>query len=352
MYCLRSSAAAWSTGHILIASCHQQNVTVSEYIAQAGMTPEDTFVQLTALRVPIWAMRLVHPLRDPATGKIRDVVINQLAPTRIIRDKATGRETWSRVVPGLKIEIPWPRAFEEAERNEMEAPKPDNECDTLRIDAEENTFIPTLLRPPMPSCVIDELRNRYSKFRTRHEPEYIAKKETEEREKLARSKAALSMRTPLQELNALIREEKRKRPEPVLTNDMLVKIGEVMARNQHRAAAVKRISQGLVTTAVQRAEERRAKERLLAQAKTAEYRVGELKAEVKKAGPEEAGADKLRVKVKALSAKAKELKVKATASETKAKPKVQVPVAPRVPPPATVMAVSEPAPQDAAPPPS
>lgn len=299
-------------------------------------------------------MRLVHPLQDPATGKIRDVIINQLAPTRLIRDKSTGRETWRRVVPGLNIEIPWPRAFEEAERNEMEAPKPDNECDTLRIDAEAKTFFPTLLRPPMPARIIDELRNRYSKFRTRHDPEYIAKKEAEEMEKLARSKAAVSMRTPLQELNALIREEKRKRLEPVLTNEMLTKIGEVMARNQHRAPAVKKISQGLITTAVQRAEERKSKERLLSQATTFKYRVGELQAEINKAGPTEA-ADKLRVKVASLSAKAKELRATAmaTATETGVKTQVKAQVARIAPPLVTrVSAASETALQDSAPPPS
>lgn len=297
-------------------------------------------------------MRLVHPLRDPATGNIRDVIINELMPTRIHRDKPTGRETWSRVVPGLNIEIPWPQAFEDAERNELETPKPDNECDTLRIDVEETTFIPTLLRPPMPAGVIDELRNRYSKFRTRHDPEYVAKKEAQEMEKLAHTRAALSMRTPLQELNALIREQKRQRPQPVLTDEMLVKIGEVMARNQHRAPAVKRISQGLITTAVQRAEERRAKERLLAQATTAKYRAGELEVEATKAEPEGAEVEKLRAKAKELSAKAEKLKARAraTVTETGVKAARQA----RIAPPPAMRGLPEPesAPQETAAPPS
>ena len=192
------------------------------------------YSQLAEYRVPFQAIRLVHPLKDPATGKVRDVVINELAVRNYYKDKATGRETWSRVVPGLNIEIPWPKAFEEAERHQMEGTFEDHECDTLRIDVEERSFVPTLLRPPMPTEVIDELRNRYSKFRTRHEPAYVARKEAEEAEKAARRKSISTMQTPLQELNAKVKAERRARGQPELTDDMLARIGEIMARNRGR----------------------------------------------------------------------------------------------------------------------
>lgn len=206
----------------------------------AKVTPEPLFTQLTPLRVPVQAVRLVHPLRDPATGKVRDVLINELAPIRVHRDKHTGRTTWSRIVPGLNIELPWPRAFEQAERNALEQPVADNECDTLRYEVEKRTYVRVLHRAPFPPVVLDELRNRYSKFRTRHDPEYVAALEAAEADKVARRKEyLLAMRTPLQELNATIREEKRARGQPVLTDDMLARIGEVMARNSHRAPAVK-----------------------------------------------------------------------------------------------------------------
>ncbi|KAF3765859.1 hypothetical protein M406DRAFT_257845 [Cryphonectria parasitica EP155] len=234
----------------------QQNYTVSEFISKSNLTPETTFVQLSPLRVPIQAVRLVHPLRDPKTGQVRDVIINELTPTGILRDKPTGRVTWSRAVPGLNVEIPWPRDFEDAERNELENPLPDHDCDTLRIDVEQNTFVPTLLSPPMPAEILDELRNKYSKFRTRHEPEYIAKKEAEEAAKIARRKGYLEMMTPVQELNARIREEKKQRPVPVLTDGMLEKIGQVMARNAYRAPALKKVPEELVSMA-QRSEEKK-----------------------------------------------------------------------------------------------
>lgn len=185
--------------------------------------------------MPIQAIRLVHPIEDPQTGRLRDVLIKQLRPVSIHCDKPTGRVTWSREVPGLNIEIPWPRNFEEQERRELEEQHEDWPCDTLRIDVEETTFVPTLLRPPMPLGIIDELRNRYSKFRTRHEPEYIEKKQAEERAKLiARGRTPPAMRTPLEELNAKIRRERRARGQPELTDAMLVRIGKIMAQEDER----------------------------------------------------------------------------------------------------------------------
>lgn len=203
---------------------------------------EAVYAQLAEYRVPFQAIRLVHPLKDPATGRVRDVIINELAVRNYYKDKATGRETWSRVVPGLNVEIPWPKAFEDAERQNLEGTFDDHPCDTLRIDVEEKSFKPTLLNPPVPSAVLDELRNRYSKFRTRHEPAYIAKKEAEEAEKVARRKSLTTMQTPLQELNAKIKAERRARGQPELSEDMLAKIGEVMARNRKRTLAGSGIS--------------------------------------------------------------------------------------------------------------
>jgi large subunit ribosomal protein L24 len=175
------------------------------------------------LRLPISSVRLVHPITDEETGVTKDVIIKELKPIRVLPDRPTRTVTWSRVVPGLNITIPWPR---------VEKPKvDDNACDTLRIDVEERTFIPTLLSPPMPEDLINELRNQYSKFRTRHTPEYIAKKAAEDDEKRAKKEQDKEMLTPVQEFNRMQREIRRARGQPVLTEEMLAKIGEVMARN-------------------------------------------------------------------------------------------------------------------------
>lgn len=304
--------------------------------------------------MPIWAVRLVHPLRDPATGKIRDVIIDKLVPTRFIRDAPTGRQTWSRVVPGLNIEIPWPKVHEDAERAELETPKVDHECDTLRIDVEESTFVPSILRPPMPAAVLDELRNRYSKFRTRHHPDYIAKKEAEAQEKLAHQRAAKTMRTPQQELMDLIHEQARRRPAPSLTEDMLIKIGEVMARNRNRAPEVKNISQGLVTTANKRAQERKIRERLMAKSKAEIYKAVELEAEAaaKTAPEEEAEVQALKAKVAEHKANAEKLRTRATLP---VRTRSAAPSALPTPPPSTAgidLSASQPSPQEATTPPS
>lgn len=212
----------------------QYNTTLSEELA--NFTAEGQRVHLKAIEVPIQAIRLVHPLHDPVTATTRDVIIRELAPCNINRDKPTGRTTWSRVVPGLNIELPWPREWEDQQERELTESHPDHECDTLRIEAEKQTFVPTLLSPPMPSQVLDELRNRYSKFRTRHEPEYIAKitAQEEAKQKAKGKNIPLSMMTPMQEFNARMRYARQQMPEPELTQAMLIKIGRIMAEEDGR----------------------------------------------------------------------------------------------------------------------
>ncbi|KAI1460875.1 hypothetical protein F4805DRAFT_348278 [Annulohypoxylon moriforme] len=178
------------------------------------------------IAMPISRIRLVHPLKDPETGVTRDVIINRIEPRSIIHDRYSGKRKWTRVVPGLNAVIPWPA-------KEPEEIK-DHKADTLRIDVEEKTFVPTLLRPPMPESLIDELRGKYSRFRTRHDPEYIARLEAEEQAEKDRKKLVETMRTPLQELHRAEREKKKKKGKPRLTVEMLEKIGEVMARNMER----------------------------------------------------------------------------------------------------------------------
>ncbi len=191
-------------------------------MAEEGKPP----VQQLKAAIPISAIRLVHPLADPKTGVVRDVIIRELKPMGITRDRPTRETFFQRVVPGLNVEIPWP---EEPPSTDVDHPG-----DTLRIEVEDRTFIPTLLRPPMPESVIDELRNKYSKFRTRHTPEYVAKIEAAEAEKKLRKKGARGdeMLLPINEFNRKMRALRRERGPPQLTDEMLEKIGEVIARNQ------------------------------------------------------------------------------------------------------------------------
>lgn len=167
-----------------------------------------------------------------------DVIISELKPINIVYDKPTKRRTWNRLVPSLNVQIPWPRAFLESEAKELEKVHDDNPCDTLRDEVEKKTFIPSLLKPPMPTELIDELRNKYSKFRTRHEPEYIARKEEEADVKGMAHRKVLTMQTPRMELSAKRRAERAALPEPILSEYMLEKIGELMFKAQQAKRGV------------------------------------------------------------------------------------------------------------------
>ncbi|KAK4167344.1 hypothetical protein QBC43DRAFT_311607 [Cladorrhinum sp. PSN259] len=200
------------------------NVVLPEFMVQGEQLP----VEQVSSSVPISAVRLVHPIQDPKTGLFKDAIIRELKPIEIDHDRPTRTTTWERLVPGLNVKIPWPPKTDPVYE--------DHEIDTLRIEVEERTFVPTLLRPPVPEAVIDELRNRYSKFRTRHTPEYVAKIAQQEADKKARKKSVDSMLLPLQEYNRKLREVRRERGQPVLTDEMLEKIGAVIGKNQERRA--------------------------------------------------------------------------------------------------------------------
>jgi large subunit ribosomal protein L24 len=99
------------------------------------------------------------------------------------------------------------------------------------------TWVPTLLTPPMPETVIDELRNKYSVFRHRHDEEYIARKMAEDEEQAKKKSMVEMMRTPLKEVNRRARKERKKMGKGTLTKEMLARIGEVMAKKRGLLAA-------------------------------------------------------------------------------------------------------------------
>ncbi|TGJ85364.1 hypothetical protein E0Z10_g3400 [Xylaria hypoxylon] len=225
------------TAEVAIKDLNKTNIRLNPHLKVEDSSPAANI----ELPLPISAVRLVHPITDPSTGRTRDVIINQLVHSGLVTDRLTGKRRWQRVVPGLNISIPWPA------KDKPEAA--DYKADTLRIDAEEKTFVPTLLRPPMPEAIIDELRGKYSRFRTRHDPEYIARIEAEERTKKDSAKLMDSMRTPLQEYHRAERENKKKKGKPRLTLEMLEKIGEVIAKNRERTINAAGVSDALPSKA-------------------------------------------------------------------------------------------------------
>jgi hypothetical protein len=79
--------------------------------------------------------------------------------------------------------------------------------DTLRITSEEVTFTPSMINLPMPEGVIDELRGKYSKLRTRHTDEYVAMQEAKDAAEQEKIQSAEEMRGPVKQLNEKIRAE-------------------------------------------------------------------------------------------------------------------------------------------------
>ncbi|MCJ1233965.1 hypothetical protein MMC14_001923 [Varicellaria rhodocarpa] len=174
--------------------------------------------------LPLSSVRLVYPLPHAETGGLRDTIIKELKRNQKI-SRGTDEEMPRRYIAGLNppLRIPYP----DKEPEEYD----DHDVDTLRIEVEQKTWVPTLARSPMPPSIIDELRNKYSKFRDRHDDRYIAKMNLKEEEVMKRRKSIVKMMTPLQELHMKERAEKRARGKPTLSEETLGKIGEVMAKN-------------------------------------------------------------------------------------------------------------------------
>ena len=132
------------------------------------------------------------------------------------------------------MKVPWP-ATQPKERKDFPG-------DTLRLEVESKTFVPTLLHPPIPGSVIDELRNKYSAFRTRHDPEYIAAKMQEDAEKEEKKKLTDQMMTPLREANRLERKLKKAKGEGKLTDAMKERIGRLIAEKRQFASEIAGLS--------------------------------------------------------------------------------------------------------------
>ena len=184
--------------------------------------------------MPLHYVKLVYPLPDPKTGRVRDVIIDRLEPVHV-KGKAGASQVVghkkgaARAIPGVNTIIPWPPKVPFSKPKEEE----EFDDDTPRITVDEKTFRPYLLYPPMPMSVVDELRNKYSRFRTRHDWDFVQKKEAEDEREEKRKQLGKTMRTPLQEL-AELRARQKAAEEKELTNEQLAKIGEVMAQQRSK----------------------------------------------------------------------------------------------------------------------
>ncbi|OBT53651.1 hypothetical protein VE04_06102 [Pseudogymnoascus sp. 24MN13] len=207
---------------ITVEGMNMVDVAIPKWMMSA---PESDQRPVRSVEKPlsIASVKLVVPLPDPETGDVRDVVVRDIVNSKIYFNKSGGANFY-RMIAGLNTVIPWPKT----------APKehPDHDVDTMRIDVETKTFLPTLLKPPMPDSVIDELRNKFSIFRTRHEHVYLQVKEAEEAAKEERKASIKLMRTPLNEVNKRERTKRKALGKGELTEEMLAGIGAVIARKR------------------------------------------------------------------------------------------------------------------------
>lgn len=206
-------------GTVLLKNVSVVEVSLPEWVKQQNNYHRDVWAGPAP--IPLDHVQLVHPLPDPETGVPRDVVIERLVPMKRSKTDTTGGST-PRVIPGTNTIIPWPEISDIVHT--------DYEDDTLRITVDQETFSPHLMRPPMPLSVIDELRNKYSRFRTRHDYEYIQKKEMEEEKELRRKGLIKTMHTPRQELAERNAAKAKAAPPKELTPEQLARIGEVIAQ--------------------------------------------------------------------------------------------------------------------------
>ncbi|KAI9375389.1 hypothetical protein BJX61DRAFT_531593 [Aspergillus egyptiacus] len=156
--------------------------------------------QSVPLPISMDDVRLVVALDDPATGQTRDVLVEHVYGGAPILEREHGVDTprHTRYIAGENIEIPWPR---------HEPPTfKDQPWDTLRMEVETPTWLPSLHNPPFPPSVLDELRNKYSPYRTRHDPEFVEQKRLEDLKKeYLKSRSLL---TPKGEFLAMIRKKR------------------------------------------------------------------------------------------------------------------------------------------------
>ena len=151
-------------------------------------------------------VRLVVTISDEETGRQKDVIAEHVhgGPPILHREWGSPAPRHTRYISGLDTEIPWPTTpHDEAQ---------DHDVDTLRVEVETRSWTPSLLERPFPPSVIDELRNKFSKYRTRHDPNWVLQKEREDlyNEYLA-SKTLLTPKGQLAELQKAKRREAKKK---------------------------------------------------------------------------------------------------------------------------------------------
>ncbi|KAF2461698.1 hypothetical protein BDY21DRAFT_275517, partial [Lineolata rhizophorae] len=210
----------WETETVKVDGVNEVDVATPEFLKKEDLQGPTTTMEKP---IPIRSVRLVYKVKAPSSPVEEDVIVERVQ-VNYVWDPDTDEKVKERVIPGLGIKI-------------ASAPKPepltesDQPPDTLRIRTEELTWVPTLRTLPMPRGVIDELRNRFSKYRRQLEPGFERKLRAREAEQEAIKESVKTMMTPKAQLRMVQAEKRREEMEKkVLSEDMMAKLGQMMMK--------------------------------------------------------------------------------------------------------------------------
>jgi len=112
-------------------------------------------------------VRLV--ITSPKDGQ--DIIVDKMI---VHLENHEGKQIMRRRIPGTLEDIDVGKELaKEEEENQNDGEY--GVRDTFTIDMEKYTWTATLDQPPFPAKIIDELRSKYSKFRTRHDEAFVEK---------------------------------------------------------------------------------------------------------------------------------------------------------------------------------
>ncbi|KAJ5785657.1 uncharacterized protein N7503_010869 [Penicillium pulvis] len=168
---------------VIIKDVNMAEVTVPEFAKLSMGISTDTVAQ----GMPVSMNDIRHVVALEMEDGTKDHIVQHAygGPPYLERFHDSKLPRFSRYIAGLDIEIPWPA--EEPPHAEVA------ECDTRGNEVADVSWVPSMDESPFPSSVIDELRNKYSRFRTRHDPEYVKEKVMEEyRQEYLKSQSLLT----------------------------------------------------------------------------------------------------------------------------------------------------------------
>ncbi|KAJ5736760.1 uncharacterized protein N7483_001885 [Penicillium malachiteum] len=179
---------------VIVKDVNVADIHVPEWAKKSMNIQSDTMPQ----PLPISIDNVRHVIALDVNNTTKDHIVQHAyaAGPYMERSSDSKLPRFSRYVSGLDIEIPWP--------TEPEPQFDVGEFDTRGNEVSKVSWIPSLDAPPFPSTVIDELRNKFSRFRTRHDEEYVKKMVMEEyRQEYLKSQTLLTPKGEIKQAKAL-----------------------------------------------------------------------------------------------------------------------------------------------------